>query len=132
MILRVVREPSAHGRTRGSLYVDRVWCCWTLEDEVRDVKIPAETAIPAGQYAVRLSLSQRFQRVLPELVAVPNFTGVRIHAGNTIADTEGCLLVGRVRSAHGVLESKLALLELMESLRRATAAGDSITITIEE
>ena len=131
MNLRVIREPSTAAATMGILLIDGVFVCWTLEDVVRPVKIPGETAIPAGRYDVRLSFSQRFQKVLPEFT-VPNFTGTRIHAGNTQADTAGCVLVGRKRGNSVVLESKLALIEVMEHLRRATTAGDPITITIED
>ena len=132
MTLRVIREPSTVAATMGILLIDGVFTCWTLEDVVRPVKIPGETAIPAGRYDVRLSFSQRFQKTLPELLAVPGFAGIRVHAGNTQADTAGCLLVGRVRAYDRVEESKLALMNVMEHLRRATTAGDPITITIEE
>ena len=132
MNLRVIREPSTAAATLGILLIDGVFTCWTLEDVVREVKIPGETAIPAGRYAVRLSFSQRFQKTLPELLAVPGFVGIRVHAGNTQADTAGCVLVGRKRGNSVVLESKLALIEVMEHLRRATTAGDSITISIED
>ena len=131
MNLRVIREPSTTAATMGILLIDGVFTCWTLEDVVREVKIPGETAIPAGRYDVRLSFSQRFQKLLPEFT-VPNFTGIRIHAGNTQADTAGCVLVGRVRAYDRVEESKLALMNVMEQLRRATTAGDPITITIED
>ena len=131
MHLRVIREPSTAAATMGILLIDGVFVCWTLEDVVRAVKIPGETAIPAGRYDVRLSLSQRFQKLLPEFT-VPGFTGIRVHAGNGAGDTQGCLLVGRKRTTNGVLESKLALIEVMEHLRRATTAGDSITISIED
>ena len=132
MNLRVIREPSTAAATMGLLLIDGVFVCWTLEDVVRPVKIPGETAIPAGRYAVRLSLSQRFQKVLPEVLAVPGFTGIRVHGGNGALDTQGCVLVGRKRTTNGVLESKLALMEVMEQLRRATTAGDQITISIED
>ena len=132
MNLRVIREPSTAAATLGILLIDGVFTCWTLEDVVREVKIPGETAIPAGRYAVRLSLSQRFQKLLPEILAVPGFAGIRVHAGNTQADTAGCLLVGRIRAVDRVEESKLALMHVMEQLRRATTAGDPITITIED
>ena len=132
MNLRVIREPSTAAATLGILLIDGVFTCWTLEDVVREVKIPGETAIPAGRYDVRLSFSQRFQKTLPELLAVPGFAAIRVHAGNTQADTAGCVLVGRKRGNSVVLESKLALIEVMEHLRRATTAGDSITISIED
>jgi len=132
MNLRVIREPSTAAATMGILLIDGVFACWTLEDVVRPAKIPGETAIPSGCYDVRLSLSQRFQKVLPEVLAVPGFTGIRIHAGNTQADTHGCVLVGRVRAYDRVEESKLALMNVMEHLRRATTAGDPITLTMEE
>ena len=132
MNLRVIREPSTVAATMGILLIDGVFTCWTLEDVVRPVKIPGETAIPAGRYDVRLSLSQRFQKVLPELLSVPGYSGIRVHAGNGAGDTQGCVLVGRKRTTNGVLESKLALIEVMEHLRRATTAGDPITISIED
>ena len=132
MHLRIIREPSTVAATLGILLIDGVFVCWTLEDVVRPVKIPGETAIPAGRYDVRLSLSQRFQKVLPELLAVPGYSGIRVHAGNGAGDTQGCVLVGRKRTTNGVLESKLALMEVMEHLRRATTAGDQITISIED
>ena len=132
MHLRIIREPSTAAATLGILLIDGVFACWTLEDVVRPVKIPGETAIPAGRYDVRLSLSQRFQKVLPELLAVPGYSGIRVHAGNGAGDTQGCVLVGRKRTTNGVLESKLALMEVMEHLRRATTAGDPITISIED
>ena len=132
MHLRVIREPSTAAATLGILLIDGVFVCWTLEDVVRAVKIPGETAIPAGRYDVRLSLSQRFQKVLPEVLAVPGYIAIRLHAGNTQADTAGCLLVGRVRAYDRLEESKLALMNVMEHLRRATTAGDPITMTIEE
>lgn len=123
------------GVTFGALYLDGAWQCWTLEDAVREIpgqpvsawKVPRETAIPQGRYTVVLSHSQRFGIVLPELLAVPGFTGVRIHAGNTIADSEGCVLVGRSRSASAIGGSRVACQALLD---RLAAARDPITIAI--
>ena len=122
MKLRLLREPSSHGATLGALYVDGVWLCWTLEDVVREVKIPHETAIPFGVYPVRLSLSARFKVELPEVLNVPGFTGIRIHAGNTNKDTDGCVLVGLDRGRAEIYRSRLALEGLMGRLRSASGA----------
>ena len=127
MDLRLSREPSTPSGTYGALYLNGVWQCWTLEDIVRDVKIPRETAIPAGVYPVTLTPSVRFKRILPLVNTVPGFTGVRIHPGNTIEDTEGCILVGQDRDMGRVLKSRIAFERLFEKLSHATTP---ITLTI--
>jgi hypothetical protein len=116
MILRLVREPSKDEATLGVLFVDGVFECFTLEDVIRPVKIPGETAIAPGRYAVHLTHSPRFGRVLPEVMNVPNFVGVRIHAGNRKDDTDGCILVGLDRGAAWIGRSRAALEALMAKL----------------
>ena len=66
------------------------------------MKVYKETCIPYGKYKVVLSMSKRFGKVMPELLNVKGFTGIRIHSGNTIYDTEGCILVG-IKSSNGVI-----------------------------
>jgi hypothetical protein len=73
---------------------DNTQLCWTIEDVVRKgKKIPKVTAIPAGSYNVIVNMSNRFKRKMCLLENVPNFTGIRIHGGNTSAHTDGCILV---------------------------------------
>ena len=91
----------------------------TLEPTWRDykggeLKIPKKSAIPEGTYRVVVTKSQRFQKYLPLLVGVPGFEGVRIHAGNTSRDTEGCILVGQNLQAGKVLWSRITLEKLMK------------------
>lgn len=71
--------------------------CWTLEDASSAHKVYGETCIPVGQYKVILSHSPKFKKVLPELLEVPNYAGVRIHGGNSVKDTLGCILVGKYK-----------------------------------
>ena len=100
--------------TIGKLYIDGVYFCDTLEDKVRDLnkdgdlddigegKIYGESAIGYGIYEVILTMSAHFKRLLPLLLKVKGFEGVRIHAGNKTEDTLGCILVG-INSAKGKL-----------------------------
>jgi hypothetical protein len=112
--------------TIGELYVDGVFECYTLEDIERDVKIKSETAISKGTYKVIITMSNRFKRLLPLLMNVPNFQGVRIHSGNTNHDTEGCILVGQTRSKDFIGKSRKAFDILFKKMQKAK----SITIEI--
>jgi len=83
-------------KTIGRLFIDSIFFCYTLEDTVRapGIKIPGKTAIPQGKYKVVVSWSTRFKKLMPLILAVPGFAGIRLHGGNTDADTDGCILVG--------------------------------------
>lgn len=105
MILRLVRISSGVDSTLGALYIDGKFVCFTLEDEMREVKVPGETRIPAGTYDLRLrgwgGFHQRYlgrfaeiHEGMLELVGVPKFTDILIHCGNNDDHTAGCLLVG--------------------------------------
>lgn len=112
--------------TIGSLSIDGQWQCWTLEDVVRPPsapKVPGQTAIPFGTYLLAITFSPHFQRDMPLLLNVPNFEGVRIHPGNTPADTEGCILVGQDRLGKSIGHSLAAFNALYPPIRDALARG---------
>lgn len=82
--------------TIGHILIGGQLFCHTLEDVVRKRGMPkvyGETAIPSGRYQVKVTHSPKFGKMLPELVNVPNFSGIRMHGGNKVEDTLGCILV---------------------------------------
>jgi hypothetical protein len=94
MNLYLLRYPNDQG-TPGDLIINRARFCHTLEDVVRSAgKIPGVTAIPAGRYPVIVDWSPKFKKLTPHILNVPGFSNVRIHGGNTVADTDGCVLCG--------------------------------------
>jgi hypothetical protein len=111
--------------------VDGAQLCYALEDVVRDVKIFGETAIPAGTYNVIVTYSPHFGINLPLLVDVPNYEGVRIHPGNTAADTEGCILPGTTYSTDAVQNSRAAFALLFAKIQAALGAADTVSITLD-
>lgn len=118
--------------TIGKLYIGGVYFCDTIEDTVREdgVKVFGKTAIPAGTYQIMLTYSNRFKKVMPQLLNVPNFEGVRIHSGNTELDTEGCLIIGENKEKGKVLNSRVTYDKLM-AIFNGRLAGESIEITIQ-
>lgn len=139
MKITVLRNPSHDGATVGDLFIDGSFFCHTLEDQVREIqgqpveqwKVPGQTAIPAGTYQVLNSYSGRFGCEMPLITDVPGFTGIRIHCGNTSADTEGCLLVGFIEADYTIARSRDAFAALYPRIKSALAAGENVTIEID-
>jgi hypothetical protein len=96
-------------------------------DKARSLK---PFAIPEGRYAVVVSWSPKFGAWLPILLGVPLFQGIRIHAGNTAKDTEGCILVGENRKVGQVLNSARWLKRLKDRIVEAKARGEAVWITV--
>lgn len=140
MLIEVKRFEFGTNYTIGKLYIDGVYECYTLEDKVREVegqpvstwKIAGQTAIPKGTYYVIIDDSVRFGKPMPHITNVPGYDGVRIHSGNTDADTDGCILVGQTWAGGNFIgQSRVAFQEFMEHLWSATHSKDTITITVE-
>lgn len=132
MKLTLIRDTFTDESTTGQLLVDGVFECFVLEDRVRPkgVKVYGKTAIPYGTYEIVVTKSVRFKRFLPLLLNVPNFSGIRIHAGNKSVDTEGCLLPGTKRARNVVYESRKAFDRLFARIKAAKAKGETVTIEI--
>lgn len=142
MTLVLTRKWAEADATIGELVIDGMTECLTLEDEARPEKIAGKTAIPAGRYRVVLTPSGRVKAgglwspradcALPLLENVPNFTGIRIHAGNSAKDTEGCILVGKVRGTipGRIFASRAALVSVIEKIAMGLKRGE-VWITVE-
>ncbi len=139
MELKILREPNDRC-TPGKLYIDDVFFAFSLEDKVRDLnddgdlkdageqKVAGQTAIPKGRYEVIVNKSTRFKRMMPLLLNVPGFGGIRIHGGNTDLDTHGCPLIGKRRDGDSISECKAVNEELIQLLSNSNTTN---FITIE-
>ena len=117
MKIKVDRIYKGESYTIGKMYLNGEYFCDTLEDAIRPVKIPNETAIPAGIYKVEVIYSPRFKRNLPLLVDVPNYTGIRIHNGSNKDHTSGCILVGFNTAKGKLTNSRKTSDQLTEKLK---------------
>lgn len=138
MQLTMQREPSVDNATLSVLYNGSDAICDICEDQVREVvgqpvsewKVHGATAIPAGTYRVTFENSARFGPGTLTVNGVPGFEGIRIHPGNTAANTEGCLLPGARNSDSTVGASRAHLAELRALVRGAIDNGEEVTIEI--
>ena len=119
MELKLIRKYPGADSIIGELYVNGTFECYTLEDIERPEKIKNVTAIPRGKYSVVISFSNHFQKLMPEIQNVPNYSGVRIHSGNVAANTEGCILVGKVKGDNRIDQSRDAFKVLFPKLEAA-------------
>ena len=119
--------------TIGRLFVDGRYLCDTLEDCMREpgVKVPGETAIPAGRYRVIVNVSPKFGRELPRLLDVPGFEGILIHKGNSARDSAGCVLLGENKEKGRVVNSTPYELRLTRLIKEAIQRGEEVWITVE-
>ena len=131
MNLELERKEFYPDRCIGGLYIDGTYFCYTLEDTDRKleedgIKIPKQTAIPRGKYKVIINHSNRFKRDMPLLLDVPQFEGIRIHAGNTPENTEGCILLGMEYDAptHEIRKSRIAFDEVFIMLEESLDEED--------
>ena len=120
-------------------YEDHYFCD-TLEPTWRDYehgayKVKGRSAIPEGRYAVVISYSPKFKQWLPILLGGPEFNrkwqGIRIHAGNTAKDTEGCILVGKNKLVGQVVDSRIWLHRLKQKIVEAKDRGEAVWITVK-
>lgn len=114
-LMRIANRPTY---CIGKLYIDGQYFCDTLEDvdrglddkmtedEIKELKIKCETAIPTGIYPVSITYSPKYKKQMPLIENVKGYSGIRIHSGNVHKDTCGCILVGINKEVGKVLNSR--------------------------
>tara|TARA_R100000995_G_scaffold33074_1_gene14888 strand:- start:5 stop:628 length:624 start_codon:yes stop_codon:yes gene_type:complete len=150
MKLDVVRTQFGADATNSLLFIDGEFECYGLEDEIRDVKVYAESAIPLGEYEIKFrtvggfhtrtkarydsKYGEGWHLGMLELQDVPNFEFILVHSGNTDESTAGCYLVGNTQqdldvSKDGFIgSSRVAYEKMYPKVRDALVAGDKVTI----
>jgi hypothetical protein len=148
MEINVTRHKEGKNSTLSTLTVDGIAQQYILEDtdrrlsqdmpleEIRKIKVYGKTAIPYGRYRVLITYSTRFKRLMPVLLNVPGFSGIRIHSGNTHQNTEGCLLPGMKHGLENgdymVGTSRVAADRLQSHIAAVLAKGEEVWCTIEQ
>ena len=143
ILKRIAKKPTY---TIGQLFIAnaggkaQTYICDTLEPAWRDyahgeVKIPGRSAIPEGRYNVVITKSPKFRAWLPQIVGDREFNrqwkGIRIHAGNSEHDTEGCILPGQNKIPGRVINSRRCLALIVARLTEEYAKGKMVWIKIK-
>ena len=144
MELTLVRKEKNDKASIGELSINGVKECDTLEDvdrgltsdmtaeQIAGIKIQNQTAIPTGTYKVIADQSTRFQMIMPHVLDVPGFEGIRIHSGNSDVDTDGCILLGQYNGTDEdwISGSRNAFAHFWPQLEAALNANEEVTLTI--
>lgn len=151
MKVKIWRKWPRKGYCIGVLYVSGKRLCEVLEDEdrglvqtmptgkINQLKVWGATAIPKGTYRVALSVSPKFKDrawakkydgLVPEILNVKGYSGVRIHPANSADQVEGCVAPGDNKVVGKVINSTKRYYELMALLVPAWKKGDEIILEI--
>lgn len=140
MEMKLVRKHMGENFTEGKLFINNGFECYTVEDKDRKLektgesaKVQNQTCIPRGKYRVVISYSNRFKKNLLEILGVPFFRGIRVHSGNSSADTEGCIIVGSENKRdddNWVGASRVAYDKLHDKVKKAIEAGEKVWLEV--
>lgn len=143
MELKLIRKEFLPDRVLGELYINDEFFSYTLEDtdrdlykddpvsKLKDAKIAKRTAIPYGRYRIMLSYSVKLKRFLPLLLDVPQWRGIRMHAGANPDHSSGCPLVGLERKGINLYKIKTAEKALLKIMNKVNTT-QAIYITISK
>jgi len=116
----------------GRVYINGEYFCFSIEDAARTTKIKGETCIPLGTYPLSTRFSPKFSKAYNHNMIwvqnVPDFEFILIHWGNTISDTEGCLIIGNkigiVNQKDAVLNSRATYLKFYDKVINQIREGE--------
>ncbi len=117
--------------TLGMLHINNVFECFTCEDIPREVKIKHETAIPTGVYRIILTDQNKWAKLMPKVLDVPQFQGIYLHKGLTKDDSSGCILVGEKIKSPASLENSTFAFDRLMGKFRALDGKEDIIISVE-
>ena len=135
------RTTRTNKSTIGELLINGVFECYTLEDfdrgltqsmdvkEIESKKVYGETAIPKGRYEVVVTYSNAFKQLMPLLLNVKGYAGIRIHSGNNPSNSLGCILVGTTKAVDFIGNSRVAYKSLFSKIQKAVK-NEKVFITI--
>ena len=147
MNLKLFRKWKKKTYTMGEFSIEGERFCESLEPPVRNLidynhdgdfddpgegKVYGETAIPCGRYQLIVTWSSKFGKRLPELLHVPGFKNIRIHAGTNAKHTEGCILVGENKEKGKLVNSPYYQTRIVQMIDEETDKGLTSWITIKE
>jgi hypothetical protein len=139
----LIRKYFTEYSTIGELYLDSKFVCFILEDKdrmldsewdlerIKREKVYGRTAIPTGEYRIEWTFSNRLNKPAPILLRVKGYEGIRIHAGNTNADTLGCLIPGTTMSTDNVQKSRDATMKVWNIIKIAIDNKEQVFINIK-
>ncbi len=99
---------------------------------IMNLKKDGFIAIPYGSYPVTMRYSEKFKCSKPHIENVPGFENILIHQGNSIEDSEGCVLVGctETRNAGWIGGSIVAIILLKDYI--CNGKDEPIVLTIKK
>ena len=140
-MVKIIRVASGKNSTLSHLYINDIFCCYLLEDKIREQKIAGITAIPEGKYQLAINktagMNSRYKSSYPkihqgmiEIDGIKTFDLVFIHIGNYISNTAGCPLTGHywtmVNGDYQVMQSAFAYQQVYPMLLEQIKKGNGL------
>lgn len=143
MTIRIDRKWKKAEYTISRVYINGSYFgCNSLEDtdrgllqtmqisELQRRKVKGKTAIPRGYYDVRITYSPKYKRMMPLVVDVPAFSGIRLHSLNKPEDSEGCIGFGKNDKVGWISDSKYWTDKICRLIETTLNKGEKVTLIV--